>query len=168
MIPKPAPLHTLWHSCPSKVRRNPRRTFAGKKPNTWCRVWFFWASDLDSGLYMPEEDGLGLDSPVLFFMKSILLQDCLSLRAQETNNVNTEFACGSELVSRKTREGMVEKRMFGLCLSSSKEGKNHSLFRSSGSCWSTAVSVLKCQVHMGHRLILNTPRKWEQFFKVES
>lgn len=72
---------------------------------------------------MPKEDGLGLDSLVLFFMKSVLLQDCLSLRAQGTNNVNTEFAFGIELASRKTREGMVEKRMFGLCLSSSREGK---------------------------------------------
>lgn len=31
MIPKTAPLDTLWLSGPSKVRRSPRRTFTGKK-----------------------------------------------------------------------------------------------------------------------------------------
>lgn len=34
MIPKTAPLDTLWHSCPSKVRRTPRRTFSGKELQT--------------------------------------------------------------------------------------------------------------------------------------
>lgn len=71
---------------------------------------------------MHKQNGLGFDSQVLFFMKPILLRECLSLGAQEATNVNTVFMW-SGLVSRKSRQGGVEKRMFGLCLSSSREGK---------------------------------------------
>lgn len=50
---------------------------------------------------MHEEDGLGFDSQVLFFMKPILLQECLSLGTQGTANVNTEFACGVDLSAER-------------------------------------------------------------------
>lgn len=94
--------YTMVCSCPSKVRRNSRRTFTGKKPQTagvecdslehltWiqvhkCTERMFW----------------DLKTQVLFFMKLILWQECLSLRAKRTTNVNREFAWRVDLSAER-------------------------------------------------------------------
>lgn len=48
---------------------------------------------------MHEEDGLGFDSQVLFFMN-----ECLSLRAEGTTSVNREFACGVDFSAERLGE----------------------------------------------------------------
>lgn len=50
---------------------------------------------------MHKQNGLGFDSQVLFFMKPILLRECLSLGAQEATNVNTVFSCGVDLSAER-------------------------------------------------------------------
>lgn len=76
---------------------------------------------------MNEEDILGLDSLVLFFMKPILLQECLSLRTQETTNVSTEFACGVDLSAERLGKAQFKKNV---CFASElfQRGEDHSLF----------------------------------------
>lgn len=101
MILKTAPLDTVWYSCFSKVRRNLKRTFRGKKINKSCTIWFFWASEWDSSPYVQEEGGFRLASQFLSFVKPILLQNCLSLGHQKTTNEKTDFAIGMDLSTRR-------------------------------------------------------------------
>lgn len=59
---------------------------------------------------MHEEDGLGFDSQVLFFMKPVLLHECLSLRAEGTTSVNREFACGVDFSAERLGEAGLKKQ----------------------------------------------------------
>lgn len=72
---------------------------------------------------MHEEGGLGFDSYILFFVKPILLQDCLSLRDQETTNEKTDFASGADLSAERLGEAQWKNECLVYARTLPKRGK---------------------------------------------